>query len=143
MLEAFAHILDDRDLPRAAWHRDPPDNHPASEFDRQRAFVNWMARHAPQIDVVAIPNASRGGDWERIRRQREGAKAGALDLIITWAGGVCFAEFKNGRDGPSPAQRDRLERYARMGHHCGLFRTARSLVAYLRRVGCPVPEYRP
>jgi hypothetical protein len=123
------------------WHRDKPDKLPATEFQRQQAFVNWMARHAPHVDVLAIPNANRGTDWERMQRRREGARAGALDLVITWAGGVCFAEFKSGTGQPDPNQRERLDRYTRLGHHCGLFRTGESLVAYLRSVGCPLREW--
>jgi hypothetical protein len=123
------------------WHVDPKDKMTVSEIERQTKFVQWMAKHARGVDVLAIPNAGKATSWERLQRYREGARAGALDLIITWPGGVCFAEFKAGTTMPTPAQRERLNMYYRMGHHTGVFRTGGRLVSYLRSVGCPVPVW--
>lgn len=126
------------------WFMEAKDNAPDSEYKRQRAFVTWMEKHAKAVDVVAIPNAGRGTDWERIRRWNEGAKRGALDLKITWcptkAGdrGVFFAEFKDGKGAPSKDQRVRLNRYYRMGHKCGVYRTREKLLEHLRAAGAPV-----
>lgn len=125
------------ELTDAPWFLEPRDDDPAPEFDRQRAFVNQMARIAPSIDVLAIPNAGKSSDWERLRRHAEGARRGALDLIITWNRGVMFAEFKDGKGMPTKDQRERLNRYYRQGHHCGVYRKPETLIAHLRSLGAP------
>jgi hypothetical protein len=119
------------------WYIEPKDADPASETKRQRRFLSRAAMLCPAVDVVAIPNAGKRSDWERLERWREGARAGALDLLITWSGGVFFAEFKDGKKMPSPAQRDRLNLHTRQGHHCGVYRTAETLIAHLRTAGAP------
>lgn len=143
MATAFDFPADDFDQPDEPWFMEAKDNDPASEFQRQRAFVTWMEKHAKGVDVIAVPNAGRGTDWERRRRWNEGARAGALDLVVAWrptrAGdrGVFFPEFKDGKGGPSKDQRDRLNLYSRMGHGCGVYRTAAVLIEHLRRAGAP------
>jgi hypothetical protein len=89
-------FADLEELTDAPWFCEEKDRDPASEFDRQTAFLAKIHRLAPSIDVLAIPNAGKGTDWERVRRWREGARRGALDLVITWNRGVMFAEFKDG-----------------------------------------------
>jgi hypothetical protein len=130
----FDELEDNGDLP---WFIEPKDKDPASEFDRQRRFLSLMARLAPAVDVLAIPNSGKLTDWERVRRWNEGARRGALDLIITWNRGVFFAEMKDGQKMPTVAQRERLNRYYRMGHHCGVYRTAETLMEHLRDRGAP------
>lgn len=115
------------------------DNDPRPEIDRQRHFLALMAVLGPTVDCLAIPNAGKATEWERIQRWKEGARAGALDLQMTWAvRGIFFAEFKNGKKGPSSAQIDRLNRYHEQGHPCGLYRTAETLIAHLREAGAPI-----
>jgi hypothetical protein len=38
---------------------------------------------------------------------------------------------------PSIDQRERLNRYYRMGHHCGVYRKPDTLLAHLRDLGAP------
>lgn len=129
------------------WFIEPRDADPAPENKRQRVFLADLAKQAPGVDVVAIPNAGRRSDWERIERWREGARSGALDLLISWKPtrpddrGVFFAEFKDGKKAPSPAQRDRLNRLYRMGHGCGVYRTAATLIDHLRAAGAPFVDW--
>jgi hypothetical protein len=130
-------FADLEELTDAPWFCEEKDRDPASEFDRQTAFLAKIHRLAPSIDVLAIPNAGKGTDWERVRRWREGARRGALDLVITWNRGVMFAEFKDGTSMPTKDQRERLNRYFRMGHHCGVFRKPETLVDHLRSLGAP------
>lgn len=135
--------FDDLESPREPWYIEPKDKLPASELQRQQAFVNFMAVNAPAVDVTAIPNAGKSTDWQRIQRWKEGARAGALDLIITWRPtrpgdrGIFFAEFKNGKTMPTPSQAERLDRYFRMGHGCGVYRSGAKLVEHLRAQGAP------
>lgn len=128
---------DDFDEPDAAWFIEPKDKGPRSELQRQTAFLSLMHTMAPSVDVLAIPNAGKSTDWERIQRWKEGARRGALDLIITWNRGVFFAEFKDGQKMPSKDQRARLNRYFRMGHHCGVYRKPETLIEHLRSIGAP------
>lgn len=144
MATAFDFPADDFDEPDEPWFVEPKDKDARGEFARQQAFVSWIAKNAPAVDVVAIPNAGRASDWERVRRWQEGARGGALDLVVVWAPtragdrGIFFPEFKDGQKGPTRQQRDRLNRYFRMGHGCGVFRTAEVLVDHLRAAGCPL-----
>ncbi|WP_010339908.1 hypothetical protein [Sphingobium yanoikuyae] len=135
---------DDADEP---WFIEPKDRDPEPELKRQMAFLSMLARLGPACDAVAIPNAGKATDWERVQRWKEGARAGALDLLITWSvdlpgHGVFLAEFKDGKKMPTPAQRDRLNRYYRQGHGCGVFRKPETLIAHLRAAGAPIAEAR-
>lgn len=146
VLAAFADILAENgeDEP---WFIEAKDSNPASELQRQMTFLSMMAQLGPTCDVLAIPNAGKASDWERIQRWKEGARAGALDLLITWhvnlpGHGVFLAEMKNGKSLPTPAQRDRLNRYYRQGHGCGVYRKPETLIAHLRDAGAPIREAR-
>lgn len=120
-----------------AWFIEPKDKSPASEIARQALFLSRLKVLAPAVDALAIPNAGKSTDWERLQRHREGARRGALDLILTWKGGVFFAEFKSGSGMPSKDQRERLNRYFRMRHGCGVYRNPDTLLAHLRAAGAP------
>jgi hypothetical protein len=130
------------------WFIEPKDRNPAPELDRQKTFLAMLARLGPACDAVAIPNAGKSTDWERVQRWKEGARAGALDLVGTWAPtrpddrGVFFPEFKDGKKMPTPAQRDRLNRYFRMGHRCGVYRKPETLIEHLRAAGAPIRSAR-
>jgi len=134
MSTAFDHLEDEAD---EAWFCEARDSDPTPELKRQMLFLSRLKALAPAVDALAIPNAGKSTDWERIQRWREGARRGALDLIITWATGVFFAEFKDGKNMPTRDQRERLNRYFRMGHHCGVYRNADTLLDHLRAAGAP------
>jgi hypothetical protein len=131
---------DETDLP---WFIEAKDKDPRDELKRQTLFLSRLHNQAPAVDAIAIPNAGRGSDWERLRRWKEGARAGALDLLLTWAPtrpgdrGVFFAEMKDGQKMPTREQRDRLNLYYRQGHGCGVFRKPDTLLAHLRAAGAP------
>lgn len=135
---AFDH-LEEQDEP---WFIEAKDKDPAPEIKRQALFLSRLKILAPSVDAVAIPNAGKNTDWERLQRHREGARAGALDLILTWKPtgtdrGVFFAEFKNGTNMPDANQRERLNRYFRMAHGCGVYRNPDTLLDHLRAAGAP------
>lgn len=136
VVAAFADLLEtaDRDL---AWHIDPKDRDPRDETARALAAMRRARMICPAVDIVAIPNAGRRTRWEAMQRRREGMVAGALDWVVTWAGGVGFAEWKDGQEMPDGNQRDRLNMLTRMGHHCGVFRREDSFFAWLRQCGAP------
>lgn len=116
---------------------DPRDKDPRDEDARQSAFLRDAHILCPGVDIFAVPNAGKRTRWEQHKRTREGMKAGALDLVASWHGGVAFIEFKNGTEKPDPNQSDRLDLYVRQGHHCGVFRQEKSALDFLRRCGAP------
>jgi hypothetical protein len=91
----------------------------------------------PAVDIFAVPNGAKRTQWAAMKAKREGMKAGALDLVATWVGGVAFLEFKDGHSMPDANQRERLNLYVRQGHHCGVFRQETSALEFLRRAGAP------
>lgn len=123
------------------WFIEPKDRDPASELDRQGLFLSRLKLWAPSVRAFAVPNAGKRSDWERLRRFREGAVAGALDLVIFWNRGVFFAEFKNGKEMPDRNQRDMLNNLYRAGHHCGVYRNADTLLEHLRLAGAPFLDH--
>ncbi len=129
--------------PQEPWFIEKRDMDPRDEFARQTSFLKDLKKLAPAVDAIAIPNAGKSSDWERVRRWREGARAGALDLLITWKPtrpddrGVFFAEFKDATKMPSPAQVERLNLLFRQGHRCGVFRQPLTLLLHLQEAGAP------
>ena len=128
------------DTANEPWFIEPKDKDSKSEIQRQALFLSRLRTLAPAVDALAIPNAGKSTEWERLARYREGARRGALDLVITWKFGVIFAEFKNGTSMPSKDQEERLNRYFRMGHHCGVYRKPETLIGHLRGLGAPFNE---
>jgi hypothetical protein len=131
---SFLELEDAADEP---WFIEPKDKDPASEIKRQSLFLSRLKILAPAVDALAIPNAGKSTDWQRIQRWREDARRGALDLVITWETDVFFAEFKDGDGMPTKDQRERLNRYYRMGHKCGVYRNPDTLLEHLRGLGAP------
>lgn len=130
------------DVADEPWFLEAKDKDPRPEISRQALFLSRLAIFAPAVDAVAIPNSGKLTNWERLQRHREGARAGALDLLITWEPtgnerGVFFAEFKSGTGMPDRNQRERLNRYHRQGHGCGVYRNPDTLLAHLREAGAP------
>jgi hypothetical protein len=126
--------LEEQDLP---WHIDAKDKDPRSEEKRQLAFLNAARMLCPAVAIFAVPNGGKRSQWAAMKAKREGMKAGVLDLVCTWPGGVAFLEFKNGHDMPDANQRERLNLLTRQGHHCGVFRQEASALRFLRDCGAP------
>lgn len=141
-LLAFADLLEEPQAP-PAWFCEPRDKEPRSEFERQRAFVNYMRRNAPSVMVVAVPNGSKGSDWEKIRKWQEGAITGMTDLAILWRSGVFLPEFKDGTSMPRKSQCDVICRLHAMGFRTGVYRQPATLIAHLRDAGAPFAWDRP
>ena len=131
---------DPLDEPDLDWFHEPRDKKPASEYQRQRTFLASIARLAPGAIVWAVPNGSKDTDWQRMRKTKEGARAGVPDLTIVWSGGCAFIEMKGGQTPVSKPQRAMLNRLYRAGQHCGVFRDPFLALDYLRSVGCPIRE---
>lgn len=118
---------------------EPKDNDPASELSRQSLFIKAMSyTDSKKVDVIAVPNGSKRTPWQQIQAKREGMKAGASDLIVTWDGGIVFAEFKDGQAMPRKEQHKWLNQKVIWGFNTGVFRTAAGLILFLHRNGAPL-----
>lgn len=141
-LDDIMALPDVLDEPDEAWWIDSPDRDPASEERRQQIFLADLKKLAPRVMAFSVPNGGKRSDWAAGKAKREGMRSGATDLVLTWAGGVAFVEFKNGVTRPSRPQRDFLNTLYRQGHPCGVFRRSASALDWLRQVGCPVGRVR-
>jgi hypothetical protein len=119
---------------------EPRDKGPATEAQRQRTLLALVGRFAPSIIAFSVPNEGKRTDWEKINLARNGARAGAPDLLFFWNHGCAAIEMKSGTGMPSKAQIDMLNRLHRAGHRVGVFRKPETAFHWLREVGAPVPE---
>lgn len=130
------------DEPNEPWFIEPRDTRPASEVQRQSSVLAAIQRLGPECIVWAVPNAAKRTRWAAQRARKEGMLAGVPDLTIFWPGGVACIEMKDGTRLPTPEQRRMLNVLHRAGHYCGVFRTARCAIDWLRRCGAPIREAR-
>jgi hypothetical protein len=122
---------------------EPKDRDPASEDDRQAAFVATMRRIARACRVYAVPNGARRSRWEAAKAKREGMAAGEPDTGVTWADApTARIEFKNGREMPTPSQIEALNWYHRNGHPVAVCRSAEGAMRWLASIGAPVMQVR-
>lgn len=113
----------------------------ALEIDIQATFRKRCYYGAPQVKIVAIPNAARRTQWEVTRAKKEGLATGFPDVLCLWpGGGAAFIEFKAGKGRLTEHQAEWGERLQRYGHHYAVCRSADEAVMFLRRCGAPVME---
>jgi hypothetical protein len=120
------------------FHIDPPSVADAGdEAAIQTRFRSRMRMRAPEVKLVAVPNAGVRTSYEKFQRAREGLVIGFPDLVCLWLGGCAFIEFKQRTGSLSAAQHDNLNWLARAGFACGVFRSVESAMAFLRAQGAP------
>jgi hypothetical protein len=119
---------------------EPKDRGPASELDRQGAWVSFMHRHARRVLVYAVRNgahiASTAG---RNKAKREGLYTGFPDTGANWDGGLAYLEWKDARGDPGDAQIECLNRLTAMGYPCAIVRTMEAANRWLIQHGAPIP----
>ena len=129
-----------------------PDPRLWPELERQRAFVAFMRKTQPHIEVHAIPNAGKRGFAAQRQAKAEGLKSGVLDLFIGWdvrlatkdAPTTCawidFKGFdKNGRPGKlSQSQIEWGNSMQAKGFPVACFYTVKAALAWLRELGAPI-----
>ncbi len=108
-----------------------------NELAIQTRFRNKMRTQAPQVMLVAIPNAGRRTSYETLVRNREGMMAGFPDLMALWDGTAAFLEFKTATGAIAPQQIDCLNRLVRQNFVVGVFRSPDTAVEWLREHGAP------
>lgn len=134
--------LDDPIYEEALFFIEPKDRDPASEDDRQAAFVK-LVRRSSGVRMAAVLNDHNWGMKGLNRARKLGAWWGFPDTIVTAAPGLtAMLEFKNGVKMPEPHQIDCLNALHRMGFPVGVFRTARCAFDFLREHGFPIAEPR-
>lgn len=112
-----------------------------SEHLEQRALRKRLYYTAPQVQLVAIPNAARRTRWEAARAKAEGMATGFPDLLCLAPGGlVAFIEMKAPRGRLSEAQGEWIERLQGFGFSAAVCRSADAAVAFLRDAGFPIRE---
>lgn len=109
------------------------------EHKLQVAVLGRLARVAPDIRVIAVPNAGKRSAYSAHRAKAEGLAKGFPDIHPIWAGGSAYIELK-AKANLSPEQHVWLNRLHAMGHPCAVLRSPDSVVAFLRSLGAPILE---
>lgn len=113
-----------------------------SEFQEQQSLRKRLYYSAPQVQLVAVPNAARRTHWEARRVKQEGMATGFPDLICLAPGGlVAFVEMKNAKGRVSDNQSEWIERLTNYGFPAAVCRSADAAVEFLRGLGFPIREH--
>jgi hypothetical protein len=107
-------------------------NGPESEAQIQAAFLAQMAKLAPRVMVLGIPNAGKRTRWEAMQRKREGMITGFPDVLLFFDGGVMACEFKSGKGVLSKPQAAVLDRLVDLGIQVAVMRRAETAVEFVR-----------
>ena len=113
-----------------------------TELQEQQAFRKRLYYAAPEVKLVAVPNAARRTQWEARRAKAEGLAAGFPDLVAMWpGGGVAFIEMKRLKGGViSPNQADWIDLLGRYGFAAAVCPGADAAIAFLRQCGAPIRD---
>lgn len=113
----------------------------STELQEQQALRKRLYYAAPEIQVVAVPNAGRRTQWEAMRAKKEGLAKGFPDLIVLAPGGlVAFVEMKAMKGRVTEHQHEWIERLTRYGFRAAVCRSADAAIAFLRDCGFAIRE---
>ena len=111
-----------------------------SEIVVQAQCLDMIAKLFPHTRVAAVPNGSKRTRWQQQQAKKEGVSAGFPDLILIGEGYtdypslgplLAFPEIK-ANAALTTEQREWLTFMAACGHHCGVFRSDKTLEAKMR-----------
>lgn len=108
-----------------------------SEIAIQTLFRSRLRMRAPQVSCVAIPNAGARGQKALNQARREGAAWGFPDVMLLWAGGIAFIEFKAAKGKLSPKQEGWLSKLVDLGFPATLARDPDEALTWLQAQGAP------
>lgn len=123
------------------------------EIERQAAFVAFMRKTQPHIEVHSNANAGKRGLTAQRQAKREGLKPGVFDVTVAWdyrdstlpdpLHSLAFVEFKGfsaaGRPGElSAAQIEWGNAMSRRAFPVACFFTAKAALEWLRGLGAPI-----
>lgn len=86
------------------------------ESEIQQACVRWFRLAYPQYIILSIPNGGSRNVIEAANLKREGALAGASDLLIVADHRVLFVEMKKPKGRQQRTQKDFQRRVEILGH---------------------------
>lgn len=130
------------------------DGKALSELERQAWLVSYIRRTSPKVLVYANANAAKRGFGAQRQAHKEGLLAGVPDITVAWdiadshvpdGPTVAWIEMKGadakGRAGKlSDQQIEFGNRLHRSGQAVACFYSAKSAIAWLRSLGCPLKE---
>ena len=112
-----------------------------TELEIQTGFRNRLRYVAPQVSMVAVPNAAKRSLWAARQAKLEGLATGFPDCMCIWPGaGICFLEFKTAKGRLSENQAEWIERLDDRGHRVAVVRSVDDAIDFLRACGAPVME---
>ncbi len=82
----------------------------------QQACVKWFRLEFPQYIILSIPNGGSRNAIEAANLKKEGALAGASDLMIIAERRVLFVEMKRPKGRQQQSQKDFQRRVEMLGH---------------------------
>jgi hypothetical protein len=116
----------------AAFYIEPRDRAPESELQRVALFRRELRKALPSAWVAAVPNAAKRGQAAARRAKAEGMATGFPDMLVFHGSRIAFLEWKNGKDMPSDAQIERMNRLHEAGHVVACVRTWRGAFGFLQ-----------
>lgn len=107
-----------------------------SEIEIQQSFRKRLYYAAPEIKIVAVPNAAKRSQWAAAQAKREGLAKGFPDVIcIAPCGLIAFIEFKSAKGRVSEPQTEWIELLNRYTFPAAIARSAEAAIAFLRSNG--------
>lgn len=118
--------------------RSRPLTRELSELEIQTLFRSRARIECPAVHIVAVPNAGRRSEWERLQRKREGMSAGFPDCLCFWHWAkVAAIEFKRLGGRLTTNQAEWIARLNGIGIPAIVAYTAEEALAFLRERGAP------
>lgn len=125
-------------MSRYLFHVDPPSvADPGDELAIQVRLRTRMKMVAPEIRLVATPNAGKRTAYATLKAKQEGLSKGFPDLNAFAPGKIAFLELKTRTGSLSGEQIDWLNWLHQAGFPCGCFRSVATAEAFLREQGFP------
>jgi hypothetical protein len=121
------------------FHHDTPSvADDGDELSIQVALRKALAKIAPGVRLIAIPNGAQRTVWAAMKAKQEGMASGFPDCEILWNGGHAYVELKTRTGKLSDAQHLWLNWLTQNGHSCGVFRSVATCLTWLHDLGAPV-----
>lgn len=109
-----------------------------TELQIQTLFRGRARMHCPAVQIVAVPNAGKRGQWAMNQALREGMRSGFPDIMCFAPGGrIAFIEFKAEKGVVDPKQRAWIEWLNASGFPAAICRDPDDALRFLEANGFP------